>query len=42
MRADALAGVTILRPVVEFGGRVAAVWGTPFVAPTLGLELLWP
>ena len=42
VRADALGGLVNARPVVKFGDRTAAVWGTPFVAPTLGLELGWP
>jgi hypothetical protein len=42
VRADVLGGATIMRPVVTLADRVAAKWGTPFFAPTLGLELGWP
>ncbi|WP_437296458.1 hypothetical protein [Sorangium sp. So ce426] len=42
VRADALCGVAILVPVVEFAGRYVATWGVPLVAPSLGLELIWP
>jgi hypothetical protein len=42
IRVDALGGMVNARPVVQFGDRVAATWGTPFVMPTLGLELDWP
>jgi hypothetical protein len=42
LRADVLGGLVNARPVVKFGDRTAAVWGNPFVAPTLGLEVAWP
>lgn len=41
IRADALTGVTVQRPVVKFSGRVAATWGLPFISPSLGAELSW-
>ena len=41
VRADALVGASLPPTVVQFSGRLAATWGVPFVAPTLGLELLW-
>ncbi|WP_148313727.1 hypothetical protein [Sorangium cellulosum] len=42
VRADAICGVAILVPVVEFAGRQVATWGVPLVAPSLDLELVWP
>ncbi|XXX81575.1 hypothetical protein WMF30_22725 [Sorangium sp. So ce134] len=42
VRADALCGVAILVPVVKFAGRHVATWGVPLIAPSLGLELVWP
>jgi hypothetical protein len=42
LRADALLGASLPPTLVKFGARLAAVWGVPFVAPTLGVELLWP
>ncbi len=41
VRADALVGASLPPTMVKFGERLAAVWGVPFVAPTLGVELLW-
>jgi hypothetical protein len=41
IRADALVGASLPPTLVQFSGRLAATWGVPFVAPTLGLELLW-
>lgn len=41
VRADALVGASLPPTLVKFGERLAAVWGVPFVVPTLGLELLW-
>lgn len=41
VRADTLVGASLPPTLVKFGERLAAVWGVPFVAPTLGVELLW-
>lgn len=41
LRADALLGASLPPALVRFGERLAAVWGVPFVAPTLGVELFW-
>ena len=41
LRADALLGASLPPTLVRFGERLAAVWGVPFVAPTLGVELFW-
>jgi hypothetical protein len=29
----------VRRPVVRFGDRTAAVWGAPFFAPSVAVEL---
>jgi hypothetical protein len=42
VRADALVGASLPPTMVKFGERLAGVWGVPFFAPTLGVELLWP
>ena len=42
LRADAVLGASLPLTLVKFGDRLAAVWGVPFVAPTLGVELFWP
>jgi hypothetical protein len=41
VRADALVGASLPPTLVKFGDRLAAVWGVPFFAPTLGVELFW-
>jgi hypothetical protein len=41
VRADALVGASLPPTLVRFGERLAAVWGVPFFAPTLGVELFW-
>jgi hypothetical protein len=41
LRADALLGASLPPTLVRFGERLAAVWGVPFAAPTLGVELFW-
>lgn len=41
LRADTLLGASLTPTLVRFSERLAAVWGVPFVAPTLGVELLW-
>jgi hypothetical protein len=42
IRTDVLAGLAMPRPVIVFGDRIAAAWGRPFFAPTLGIELSGP
>ena len=39
LRADLLGGVAVRRPAIQFGERVAARWGAPFFAPSIGIEL---
>jgi hypothetical protein len=41
VRADVLVGTSLPPTLVKFGDRLAAVWGVPFCAPTLGVELFW-
>jgi hypothetical protein len=41
VKADLLSGVPLRRPVVQFGDRIAAVWGEPFFAPSIGVEYAW-
>jgi hypothetical protein len=41
VRADGLVGASLPPTLVRFGERLAAVWGVPLFAPTLGVELFW-
>jgi hypothetical protein len=42
LHADLLAGVAVRRLVVDYAGRDAATWGTPFFAGSLGVEISSP
>ena len=42
LRADILAGFAAPRPTIVFAGRTTATWGQPLLAPSFGLEALWP
>lgn len=41
VRADLLAGIVAPTPQIVFGDRVGADWGSPLLAPSLGLDLCW-